>query len=93
MLEFRKTWKQFSLSPNSANCLKTSLIYQRLTCKIFTSESSKNAQIDRAYIDYEITEGLLFFFSNSFSRLIANFKFTLSFCLLNPEPSMSRDKK
>ena len=33
---------------------------------------------------------LLFFFSNNFSRLIDNFKFTFSFCLLNPEPSMLR---
>lgn len=34
----------------------------------------------------------LFFFSNNLSRLIANFKFTLSFCLLNPEPSMLREE-
>ena len=35
----------------------------------------------------------LFFFSRSLSRLMASFKFTLSFCLLNPEPSMIGERK
>lgn len=34
----------------------------------------------------------LFFFSNNLNLLMANFKFTFSFCLLNPEPSMLRKK-
>lgn len=35
----------------------------------------------------------LFFFSRSLSRLMASFKFTLSFCLLNPEPSIIGERK